>query len=74
MIRSGRNAAAYVCTRQRDWRRAAFRATVEPMNRSGERGHSRHPVRVACGRYSLSPDQARELASVLLRKAAEAEQ
>jgi hypothetical protein len=38
------------------------------------RGHSRHPVRVACGRYSLSPDQARELASVLLQMAGEAEQ
>ena len=38
------------------------------------RGHARHPVRVACGRYSLSSDQARELASVLLQMAAEAEQ
>lgn len=38
------------------------------------RGHSRHPVRVACGRYSLSPDQARELASVLLQMAGDAEQ
>ena len=38
------------------------------------RGQHRNPVGVACGRYSLSPDQARELASVLLQMAGEAEQ
>jgi hypothetical protein len=38
-----------------------------------ERGHFRHPVRVDCQNYSLSPDQARKLAAVLLQMAGQAE-
>jgi hypothetical protein len=38
-----------------------------------ERGHFRHPIRVDCQNYSLSPAQARELAAVLLQMAGEAE-
>ncbi len=38
-----------------------------------ERGHHRHPISVVA-QQSMSPAQARELASVLLRLASEAEQ
>ena len=47
---------------------------LDQEEQADAQGRSRHPVRVACGRYSLSPDQARELASVLLQMAGEAEQ
>ena len=39
-----------------------------------ERGHFRHPIRIDCQSYSLSPTQARELAGALLQMAGEAEQ
>jgi hypothetical protein len=38
-----------------------------------ERGHFRHPIRVDCQNYSLSPAQARELAQVLVQLAGQAE-
>ena len=37
------------------------------------RGHFRHPIRVDCQNYSLSPAQARELAAALLQMAGDAE-
>ena len=51
-----------------------MRVRLDQREQVGARGRSRHSVCVACGRYSLSSDQARELASVLLQMAAEAEQ
>jgi len=51
-----------------------MRVRLDQEEQVDAQGHSRHPVHVACGRYSLSPDQARELASVLLQMAGEAEQ
>jgi len=51
-----------------------MRVRLDQRVRVDARGHLRHPIRVNCDRYSLSPTQARELASVLLQMAGEAEQ
>ena len=51
-----------------------MRVRLDQREQVDTQGHSRQPVQVACGRYNLSPDQARELASVLLQIAGEAEQ
>jgi len=51
-----------------------MRVRLDQREQVDAQGHSRQPVQVACGRYSLNPDQARELASVLLQMAGEAEQ
>src|SRR5664280_1315558 len=42
-----------------------MRVRLDQREQVGARGRSRHPVRVACGRYSLSSDQARELACLV---------
>ena len=47
---------------------------LDQREQVNEQGHFRHPIRVDCQNYSLSPAQARELATVLLQMAGEAEQ
>jgi len=65
-----------VATQRSDENRRPIEMCVrlDQEEQADAQGRSRHPVRVACGRYSLSPDQARELASVLLQMAGDAEQ
>ena len=54
------------------------RYIIEAANRliaaNFDRIKTRHPIRIDCQSYSLSPAQARELAAVLLQLAGEAEQ
>ena len=50
-----------------------MRVRLDQEEQVNARGQHRNPVGVACGRYDLSPDQARELAFALLQMAGEAE-
>jgi hypothetical protein len=69
-------AEVIVATQDHDhnWRPIELRVRLSQQEQVDERGHLRHPIQVDCQHYGLSPTQARELATVLLRLAADAEQ
>jgi hypothetical protein len=57
-----------------NWHPIEMRLRLSQHEQVDERGHLRHPIQVDCQNYGLSPAQARELATVLLRLADDAEQ